>query len=392
MKGKLNINKDTFKKVLKFIAHYRVFVIFSMIFAIASVVFQLYIPILSGKAIDYMLSPNHVDFKRILSILFKIVIIAILSAISQWTLNVCNNHITYCLSRDMRNQVIRKIQTLPLSYLDSHSSGDLLSRMISDVETFSDGIQMTLAQLFTGIVTIIGIICFMLSINSTITFVVVLLTPFSLFIAMFISKRTYQYFQSQSIIRGEQTAFINEMVEGQKVVQAFGYEDRSLGIFDSINSKLQKVSLKAIFFSSLTNPVTRFYNNMVYAAVGLAGALFAITGGITIGQLSIFLNYTNQYTKPFNEISGVITELQNALACAARVFELLDEESQTSEAINAIHLKSDGHVSIEDMSFSYEADNELIQDFNLNVKPGQRVAIVGPTGAGKTTLDRKSVV
>lgn len=386
MKDKTNINKDTFKIVLKFIAPYRVFIIFSMVFAMASVIFQLYVPILSGRAIDNMLSPNNVDFKGIQTILLQILIIAILSAISQWILNICNNHITYCLSRDMRNQVIRKIQVLPLSYHDSHLSGDLLSRMISDVETFSDGIQMTLAQLFTGIVTIIGIICFMLSINSTITFVVVLLTPFSLFIAMFISKRTYQYFQSQSIIRGEQTAFINEMVEGQKVVQAFGYEDRSLRMFDSINLKLQKISLKAIFFSSLTNPATRFYNNIVYAIVGLVGAFFAIAGGITIGQLSIFLNYTNQYTKPFNEISGVITELQNALACAARVFELLNEESQTSEAINAIHLESDGHVSIEDMSFSYEADSELIQNFDLDVKPGQRVAIVGPTGAGKTTL------
>lgn len=386
MKDKINVNKDTFKIVMNFIAPYRVFIIFSMLFAMASVIFQLYIPILSGRAIDYMLYPNKVDFKGIQTILIQILIIAILSAISQWILNICNNYITYCLSRDMRNQVIRKIQVLPLSYHDSHSSGDLLSRMISDVEAFSDGIQMTLAQLFTGIVTIIGIICFMLSINSTITFVVVLLTPFSLFIAMFISKRTYQYFQSQSIIRGEQTAFINEMVEGQKVVQAFGYEDRSLRIFDSINSKLQKISLKAIFYSSLTNPVTRFYNNIVYAIVGLTGAFFSIAGGITIGQLSIFLNYTNQYTKPFNEISGVITELQNALACAARVFELLHEESQTSEAINAIQLKSDGHVSIEDMSFSYESDSELIQNFNLDVKPGQRVAIVGPTGAGKTTL------
>lgn len=379
-------SKDTFKRVLKFIAPYRVFVIFSIILAMASVAFQLYIPILSGKAIDFMLSPNHVDFKGILSILSQIVIIAILSAISQWTLNICNNHITYCLSRDMRSKVMRKIQVLPLSYLDSHSSGDLLSRMISDVETFSDGILMTLTQLFTGIVTIVGIICFMLSINIIITFVVVLLTPFSLFIATFISKRTYQYFQSQSKIRGEQTAFINEIVEGQKVVQAFGYEDRSLGIFDTINLKLQKVSLKAIFYSSLTNPVTRFYNNIVYAIVGLAGALFTITGGLTIGQLSIFLNYTNQYTKPFNEISGVITELQNALACAARVFELLDEENQTPESINAIQLESDGHVSIENMSFSYDSDSELIQDFNLDVKPGQRVAIVGPTGAGKTTL------
>lgn len=388
MKAKVNKeeNLDTFKRVLKYIKPYKIFVIFSVIFAMVSVVFQLYIPILSGKAIDYMVSPDNVDFKGISPILLQIVVIAIVYAISQWILNICNNHITYCLSRDMRNQVIRKIQVLPLSYLDSHSSGDLLSCMISDIETFADGMLMMFNQLFTGVLTIIGIICFMLSINVTITFVVMVLTPLSLFIATFISKRTYKYFQGQSKTRGEQTGFINEMVEGQKVVQAFGYEDSSLKTFDTINTKLQKVSLKAIFYSSLTNPVTRFYNNIIYAVVGLVGALFAITGRITIGQLSIFLNYTNQYTKPFNEISGVITELQNAVACAARVFELLDEDSEVPESINSIQLASDGHVSIENVSFSYDSATELIQNLNLDVKPGQRIAIVGPTGAGKTTL------
>lgn len=387
-KGKANMikSKDTLRIVVKFIAPYRLFVMLSIIFAFASVLSQLYIPILSGKAIDFMFAPNQVDFKSIPPVLIQIAVISVISAVSQWVLNICNNHITYCLSRDMRNQVIRKIQVLPLSYLDSHSSGDLLSRMISDVETFSDGILMMLTQLFTGVLTVAGIICFMLSINVSITLVVALLTPFSLLIAAFISKRTYHYFQGQSKIRGEQTALINEMVEGQKVVQAYSYEDRSMEAFDTINTKLQKVSLKAIFYSSITNPVTRFYNNIIYAIVGLVGALFAVSGRISIGQLSIFLNYTNQYTKPFNEISGVIAELQNALACAARVHELLDEKSQVPEPTDAIELKSDGHVAIENMSFSYDPESELIKDFNLGVVPGQRVAIVGPTGAGKTTL------
>ncbi len=379
-------SKNTFKRVLKLIAPYRTFVIISILFAVTSVTSQLYIPILSGKAIDFMLGSDHVDFKGIVSILAWIGLIAVISSVAQWILSICNNRIAYHLSRDLRNKMMAKIQALPLSYLDSHSSGDLISRMVADIDTFSDGILMLLTQLFTGVVTITGIIGFMLYINITITLVVVLLTPLSLVIAAFIAKRSYQYFQSQSKIRGEQTAFINEMVEGQKVVQAFGYEARSLEAFDGINKKLQKVTLSAIFYSSITNPATRFVNNMVYAGVGLTGALFAIGGGISIGQLSIFLSYANQYTKPFNEISGVITELQNALACAARVFELLDEKNQSPEAVNATRLICDGHVVIENMSFSYHSDRELIKNFNLDVRPGQRIAIVGPTGCGKTTL------
>lgn len=382
----LTKSRDTFQRVLTCMAPYRIFIIFSILFAVLSVTTQLYIPFLSGRAIDHMLGPGHVNFKKIFQLLVWIGITALLSAISQWILNICNNHITYRLSRDLRNKVIAKIQVLPLSYLDSHSSGDLVSRMIADVDTFSDGILMLFTQLFTGIVTIVGIIGFMLSINVTITLVVVLLTPLSLVIAAFIAKRSYQFFRDQSQVRGEQTALINEMIEGQKVVQAFSQEENSLEAFDVINTKLQKVTLKAIFYSSITNPATRFVNNIVYAGVGLAGALFAITGSISIGQLSIFLSYANQYTKPFNEISGVITELQNALACAARVFELLDESNQIPERENAIELKSNGHISIEQVSFSYDPNRELIKDLNLDVKPGQRIAIVGPTGCGKTTL------
>ena len=367
VKGNEIKKKGTFKRVLKYIAPYRIFVIISIFFAIISVTSQLYIPNLSGRAIDYMLGPDKVDLQKIFNILILIGITALVSAISQWIFNICNNQITYRMSRDLRNKMIKKIQVLPLSYLDSHSSGDLVSRMIADIDTFSDGILMLFTQFFTGIVTIVGIIGFMLYINVTITLVVVLLTPLSLLIAAFIAKRSFLYFQNQSKVRGEQTAFINEMVEGQKVVQAFGQEDMCLETFDDINIKLQKVTLKAIFYSSITNPATRFVNNMVYAGVGLAGALFAITGSISIGQLSCFLSYANQYTKPFNEISGVITELQNALACAARIFELLDEENQIPEVENAIDLRSDGHVSIENISFRYDPKRELIRDFSLNV-------------------------
>ena len=367
VKGNEIKKKGTFKRVLKYIAPYRIFVIISIFFAIISVTSQLYIPNLSGRAIDYMLGPDKVDLQKIFNILILIGITALVSAISQWIFNICNNQITYRMSRDLRNKMIKKIQVLPLSYLDSHSSGDLVSRMIADIDTFSDGILMLFTQFFTGIVTIVGIIGFMLYINVTITLVVVLLTPLSLLIAAFIAKRSFLYFQNQSKVRGEQTAFINEMVEGQKVVQAFGQEDKCLETFDAINIKLQKVTLKAIFYSSITNPATRFVNNMVYAGVGLAGALFAITGSISIGQLSCFLSYANQYTKPFNEISGVITELQNALACAARIFELLDEENQIPEVENAIDLRSDGHVSIENISFRYDPKRELIRDFSLNV-------------------------
>lgn len=378
--------KEPFRRVLKCIAPYKGYVIISLLFAVTGVAAQLYIPILSGGAIDLMLGPDRVDLDGIIHILILIGVTAVLSAASQWILNLCNSHITYCMTRNLRNKMMAKIQTLPLSYLDSHASGSLVSRMIADMDTFSDGILMLFTQLFTGVVTIAGIIGFMLHINVTVTLVVVLLTPLSLVVAAFIAKHSYQYFRVQSKVRGEQTAFVNEMVEGQKVVQAFGYEAKSLEAFDAINTELQKVTLKSIFYSSITNPATRFVNNIVYAAVGLAGALFAISGSISVGQLSVFLIYANQYAKPFNEISGVIAELQNAMTCAARVFELLDEKSQTPEDKDAAELKSDGHVTAEDVSFSYTSDRELIKDFNLDAKPGQRIAIVGPTGCGKTTL------
>jgi ATP-binding cassette subfamily B protein len=374
------------KQIRNLLSPYNGFVILSILFAMGSVATQLYIPILTGRTIDFMLGPDHVDFDAIVPILLQIAVTAFVSAVSQWILSICNNHITYCLSRDLRNQVMAKIQSLPLSYLDSHSTGDLLSRMIADIETFSDGILMLFTQLFTGVLTILGIIGFMLSIQVTITLVVILLTPLSLIVAAFIAKHSHRYFQGQSRMRGKQTALINEMVEGQKVVQAFGYEDRSQKSFDNINKKLQKVTLKSVFYSSITNPATRFVNNIVYAGVGLIGALSAIHGGLSIGQLSIFLNYANQYTKPFNEISGVVTELQNALACATRVFEFLDEKDQIPEVRHAAALKSDGHVTAENVSFRYQPDQELIRDFTLDVQPGQRIAIVGPTGSGKTTL------
>ena len=378
--------RDTLGRIWKCIAPYGGMVIVSILLAGISVATQLYIPILTGQAIDHMLGPGQVDFGEIVSVLTWIGITATLSAVSQWILSVSNNRITFCLSRDLRNQLMAKIQRLPLSYLDSHASGDLLSRMIADVETFSDGILMLLTQLFTGVLTLVGIIGFMLYVNVTVTLVVVLLTPLSLVVAAFIARRSYRYFRDQSKVRGEQTAFVNEMVEGQKVVQAFGYEARSQKAFDAVNEKLGKVTLKSVFYSSITNPATRFVNNMVYAGVGLAGSLFAIAGNLSVGQLSIFLNYANQYTKPFNEISGVITELQNALACAARVFELLDEMDQIPDRKDAAELKSDGLVTVEEVSFRYHPDRELIRDFNLAVKPGQRIAIVGPTGSGKTTL------
>ncbi len=384
--GNENKSKTTFKRVLKSILPYKGLILISILFAVISVITQLYIPILTGRTIDYMLGPEQVTFHNIFIILVWIGITVMISAIAQWLLSLCNNRITFRLSRDLRNKMIAKVQDLPLSYLDTRPSGDLISRMIADIDTFSDGILMLFTQFFTGIFTIVGIIGFMLSINLPITFVVVLLTPLSLLIATFIAKRSYQHFQSLSKVRGEQTAYVNEMIEGQKVVQAFGYESSSQKVFDEINVKLQKVTLKAIFYSSITNPATRFVNNMVFAGVGLAGALFAIAGTLSIGQLSIFLSYANQYTKPFNEISGVITELQNALACAARVFELLDEKNQISEPANALELNSNGHVDIENISFSYQPDRELIKDFNLEVAPGQRIAIVGPTGCGKTTL------
>ena len=378
--------KATLTRVLHKIRPYSLFVVCSLIVAAVSVAAQLYIPILCGDAIDLMLGKGNVDFAGVGRIIVEVLVVAVVAAFAQWLLSVCNNRITFSVSRDLRNETLRKIQTLPLSYLDSHPSGDIVSRMVADVDTFADGLLMGFTQLFSGVLTILGTLLFMLSENVVITLVVVCITPLSLLVASFLAKRSYKYFQGQSSVRGEQTALVNEMIEGQKVVQAFGHEAESLDAFDEVNGRLQNVSLKAIFFSSMTNPATRFVNNIVYAGVGLVGALYAVRGGITIGQLSVFLNYANQYTKPFNEISGVVTELQNALACAARVFELLDADDQIPEAENAAVLQPDGHVQLEDVSFRYLPDRPLIEGLSLDVKPGQRIAIVGPTGCGKTTL------
>ena len=378
--------KATLNRVLHKIRPYSIFVVCSLLVAAVSVAAQLYIPILCGDAIDKMLGKGNVDLAGVLRIAVSILVVAAVAALAQWLLSVCNNRITFSVSRDLRNEALRKIQTLPLSYLDSHPSGDIVSRMVADVDTFADGLLMGFTQLFSGILTIFGTLLFMLRENVPITLVVVCITPLSLVVAGFLAKRSYGYFQSQSTVRGKQTALVNEMIEGQKVVQAFGHEAESLAAFDEVNGRLQDVSLKAIFFSSLTNPATRFVNNIVYAGVGLVGALYAVRGGITIGQLSVFLSYANQYTKPFNEISGVVTELQNALACAARVFELLDAEDQVPEAENAAALQPDGHVQLQDVSFRYLPDRPLIEGLSLDVQPGQRIAIVGPTGCGKTTL------
>ena len=378
--------KATLNRVLHKIRPYSIFVVCSLLVAAVSVAAQLYIPILCGDAIDKMLGKGNVDLAGVLRIAASILVVAGVAALAQWLLSVCNNRITFSVSRDLRNEALRKIQTLPLSYLDSHPSGDIVSRMVADVDTFADGLLMGFTQLFSGILTIFGTLLFMLRENVPITLVVVCITPLSLVVAGFLAKRSYGYFQSQSTVRGKQTALVNEMVEGQKVVQAFGHEAESLAAFDEVNGQLQDVSLKAIFFSSLTNPATRFVNNIVYAGVGLVGALYAVRGGITIGQLSVFLSYANQYTKPFNEISGVVTELQNALACAARVFELLDAEDQVPEAENAAALQPDGHVQLQDVSFRYLPGRPLIEGLSLDVQPGQRIAIVGPTGCGKTTL------
>ena len=378
--------KATLNRVLHKIRPYSAFVVCSLLVAAVSVAAQLYIPILCGDAIDKMLGKGNVDLSGVLRIAVSILVVAAVAALAQWLLSVCNNRITFSVSRDLRNEALRKIQTLPLSYLDSHPSGDIVSRMVADVDTFADGLLMGFTQLFSGILTIFGTLLFMLRENVPITLVVVCITPLSLVVAGFLAKRSYGYFQGQSTVRGKQTALVNEMIEGQKVVQAFGHEAESLAAFDEVNGQLQEVSLKAIFFSSLTNPATRFVNNIVYAGVGLVGALYAVRGGITIGQLSVFLSYANQYTKPFNEISGVVTELQNALACAARVFELLDAEDQVPEAENAAALQPDGHVQLQDVSFRYLPDRPLIEGLSLDVQPGQRIAIVGPTGCGKTTL------
>ena len=376
-------------RIWKHIRKYWFYIVCSLIFATLSVASQLYVPILTGNAIDHMIGVGKVDFAGVAAIVRVIVAATAVTAISQWIFGICNNKITYNVSRDLRNAAIAKIQRLPVSYLDAHPTGDLVSRVIADVEQFADGLLMGFTQFFTGVLTILGTLGFMLYVNVPITLVVVCVTPLSFIVAGFIAKKTYRNFHMQTEVRGEQTAFINEMIEGQKVVQAFCHEKENVDQFDEMNERLQKASLKAIFFSSITNPATRFVNNVVYAGVALVGALFAVSGGISVGQLSCFLSYANQYTKPFNEISGVVTELQNAMACASRIFELLDEEERTPDKADARVLTEeqvDGTVEISDVSFSYVPDRKLIEHFNLSVKPGERVAIVGPTGCGKTTM------
>ena len=379
--------KETIKKVLHYIRRYRFFLIVSLVLALITVVLTLYVPILTGQAVDLIVGKGQVDFAGVYHICVKIGIAILLTMAAQWVMNVANNKITYSVVRDIRTDAFEKIQILPLSYIDSHSYGGIVSRVIADADQFADGLLMGFTQLFTGVITILGTLGFMLSVSAPIALVVVVLTPVSLFVAAFIAKRTYQMFRMQSETRGEQTALIEEMIGNQKVVQAFGQENEVGDRFDEINDRLSKYSLQGTFFSSITNPSTRFVNALVYAAVGVFGAFFAIQGGISVGQLSCFLSYANQYTKPFNEISGVVTELQNAIACAGRVLELIEETPEIPDSEDAIKLgKADGKVEIEDVYFSYEPNQKLIEHFNLQVKPGQRVAIVGPTGCGKTTL------
>ena len=375
------------RKVLRRLKRYRLLLALSILFAAVTVALTLYVPVLVGEAIDLILGPGQVDFTGIAALLVRIAWIVAVTALLQWLMNTINNKITYQVVRDVRDEAFRKIQILPLKYLDAHPHGEIVSRVIADVDQFADGLLMGFTQLFTGIVTILGTLCFMLSIHPGITLVVVLLTPISLFVASFIARRTYAMFKLQSETRGRQTALIDEMIGGQKTVQAFSREKASLDQFDEVNDQLAKYSLRATFFSSITNPATRFVNSVVYAGVGLTGALVAIGGGITVGNLTCLLSYANQYTKPFNEISGVVTELQNALACAGRIFDLIEQEPQVPEEPDASVLSNvKGHVSLQDVSFSYDPDRPLIGGLNLAVKPGQRIAIVGPTGCGKTTL------
>ena len=379
--------KETIKKVLHYIRRYRFFLIVSLVLALITVVLTLYVPILTGQAVDLIVGKGQVDFAGVYHICVKIGIAILLTMVAQWVMNACNNKITYNVIRDIRTEAFEKIEKLPLKYLDAHSYGEIVSRVIADVDQFADGLLMGFTQFFTGIVTIFGTLIFMLTISVRITVAVVVITPVSLFVASFIAKKTFSMFKLQSETRGEQTAFIEEMVGNQKVVQAFSHEDEALEKFDEINERLQKYSLRAIFFSSITNPSTRFVNSLVYATVGVVGAFTAIAGGISVGQLSSLLSYANQYTKPFNEISGVITELQNALACAGRVIELIEEDAEVPDAEDAVDLEhANGKVELSHVYFSYVPEQKLIEDFNLSVKPGQRVAIVGPTGCGKTTL------
>lgn len=384
--NKLKQQKGTLLRVLQYVKPYRVLVIISLLCACVSAAAQLLIPILTGKAIDQMLGAGQVNLSGVLVFAVWIAVVAALSAIAQQFLATSNNKIAYNISRDLRNAAFHKLQRLPLSYLDAHPSGDLVSRMIADVDTFSDGLLMGFTQLFTGVVLIVGTLTIMLIKNWMIALLVVVLTPLSMFVASFIARKTHHYFTEQARVRGQQTALINELIEGQKVVQSFGHEAASLSDFDCINDELGRVSLNATFFSSLTNPSTRLVNNIIYAAVALVGALSAVGGGISVGDLSVFLSYASQYAKPFNEISGVVTELQNALACAARVFSLLDEDDRVPDKENAAVLSPKGTIDLKDVCFRYVPDRPLIEGFNLHVKPGQRIAIVGPTGCGKTTM------
>ena len=377
----------TLKEVICRLGRYRIFLVFSILLATVSVALTLYIPKLTGHAVDYVIGKGKVNFPGVIQVMIQIGVCTLITALAQWLMNVCNNKMTYQMVQDIRNEAFDKIEQLPLKYIDGHPYGEVVSRVIADVDQFSDGLLMGFTQLFTGIATIIGTFCFMLSVNVSITFVVVLITPVSFFVANFIAKRTFRMFRLQSEIRGEQTGLIDEMIGNQKVVQAFGRGEDATERFDEVNKRLQEASLRATFFSSITNPATRFVNSLVYTGVGITGAFAVVRGAMSVGQLSSFLSYANQYTKPFNEISGVVTEFQNAIACAQRVFTLIDEEPQIPESEHAVHLTDiDGNVKVEDVSFSYLPGQHLIEDFNLEVKPGQRIAIVGPTGCGKTTL------
>lgn len=386
--NKKKVNQGaTLKKVFEQLGKYRIFLIFSILLATVSVALTLYIPKLTGHAVDFIVSRGNVDFPGVLRVMVQIGICTLVTALAQWLMNVCNNKMTYQIVRDIRNEAFHKIEILPLKYIDGHAYGEVVSRVIADVDQFSDGLLMGFTQLFTGVATILGTFCFMLSVNVKITVVVVLITPLSFFVANFIAKRTFSMFKIQSETRGEQTGLIDEMIGNQKVVQVFGRGEDVTERFDEINERLNRASLRATFFSSITNPSTRFINSLVYTGVGITGAFAVVRGSLTVGQLSSFLSYANQYTKPFNEISGVVTEFQNAIACAQRVFELIEEEPQIPEPEQAVVLKDiDGNVKIEDVSFSYVPEQKLIEDFNLDVKPGQKIAIVGPTGCGKTTL------
>ena len=379
--------KNTMRKLLRYLKKYWLLLILSLLFAALTVAMTLYLPILIGQAVDLIVAPGQVEFSAIARLLLKMGILIGATALSQWIMNACNNCITYRTVRDIRSDAFARLEILPLRYIDAHSYGEIVSRMIADVDQFADGLLMGFTQFFTGVLTIIGTLLFMLWMNPLITLVVVVITPVSLFVASFIARKTYAMFKEQSAARGEQTGIIDEMVGNQKVVQAFGYQERAQGRFDEVNERLRKCSLRAIFFSSITNPSTRFVNSLVYAGVCVAGALSAVQGGISVGQLTSFLSYANQYTKPFNEISGVVTELQNALACADRIFELIEETPQTPEPADAKTLTDpDGSVALEDVSFSYVPEQHLIEHFDLAAKPGQRIAIVGPTGCGKTTI------